>query len=78
MNDRIRQLAVQYDVPLWDLFVTTQKLTFEGIDANAHLTVPPDGITSFFMPPHLDYGMPVRNMEGLEVLLRLKKEVIKK
>ncbi len=78
MNDRIRQLATQYDVPLWDLFVATQPLTFEGIDANAHLTVPPDGLTSFFMDPHLDYGMPRRNLEGLEVLLRLKREVIKK
>jgi hypothetical protein len=57
--------------------VTTEKLPSQGIDVNAHLTLPPTGLTTFFMDEHLNYGMPRRNLEGLEVLLRLKKDVIK-
>lgn len=78
MNDHIRRLADEYDVPLWDLYATTRQLPFDGLDVNAHLTIPPNGLTTFFMDPHLDYGMPRRNLEALEVLYRIKKEVINK
>jgi hypothetical protein len=78
MNERIKLLATQYNVPLWDFFVTTNQLPNQGIDVNAHLTLPPTGLTTFFMDEHLNYGMPRRNLEGLEVLLRIKKEVMKK
>jgi hypothetical protein len=77
MNDRIRLLAAQYDVPLWDLIVTTDKLNSQGIDVNAHLTLPPNGLPTFLLGTNLDYGMVRRNLEALEVLHRLRKEVIK-
>jgi hypothetical protein len=79
MDDRIRQVAAEYDVPLWDLFVTTETLPDQGVQLNtAHLTMPPTGLTTFFIEPNLDYGMTQRNLEALEVLHRLMKEVIKK
>jgi hypothetical protein len=77
MNDIVRQLAAQYDVPLWDLFVTTEQLTNRGTDVNAHLTIPLNGLPTFFVDTNLDYGMTRRNLEALEVLHRLRKEAIK-
>jgi hypothetical protein len=77
MNDIIRKLAVQYDVPLWDLFLTTEQLPNRGTDANAHLTIPTNGLPTFFVDTNLDYGMTRRNLEALEVLHRLRKEAVK-
>jgi hypothetical protein len=77
MNDRIRLLASQYNVPLWDILVSVERLPNRGIDINGHLTLPPNGLETFFVGFNLDYGMVRRNIEGLEVLYRLKKEVIK-
>lgn len=77
MNDGIRLLAAQYDVPLWDLWVTTEKLPAWGVDVNAHLTLPPNGLPTFFVGTNMDYGMVRRNLEALEVLHRIKKETIK-
>ncbi len=36
-----------------------------------HLTIPPDGATTYFDANHLQYGMTVRNLESLEVLYEL-------
>lgn len=47
MNNQIRLLATQYDVPLWDLIVTTERLPAQGIDVNAHLTLPPQWVGDF-------------------------------
>lgn len=77
LNDRIRLVAAEYDVPLWDLFASTETLPNNGVEYDtAHLTLPPDGMTGMFVGPNLDYGMTRRNLEALEVLHRLMNEVI--
>ncbi len=71
MNQIDRDLAAQYDVPLWDLFHTTESLQNYGVGAANHLTIPPDSATTYFDANHLQYGMTHRNLESLEVLYEL-------
>ncbi|MBN1312846.1 MAG: hypothetical protein JXB30_15640 [Anaerolineae bacterium] len=77
MNDRVKLVAAEYDVPLWDVFETTNALPNNGVEYDtAHLTLPPDAMTGFFVEPNLQYGMTLRNLEALEVLHWLMNEVI--
>jgi hypothetical protein len=77
MNDRVKLVAAEYNVPLWDVFETTNALPNNGVEYDtAHLTLPPDALTGYFVEPNLQYGMTLRNLEALEVLHRLMNEVI--
>jgi hypothetical protein len=68
MNSILRKLAAEYDVPLWDMFATTATMPGFAVDYHNHLTIPPDGYTTFFDETHLAFGMTHRNLEALEVL----------
>jgi uncharacterized protein YraI len=78
MNDSIRLVAQTYDVPLWDLWVSTEKLYDHGVDHIFHLTLPtsPYGQTTHFNETTLQAGMTVRNLEALEILHILQTQVI--
>jgi hypothetical protein len=76
MNAIIRQLAAQYDIPLWDFYATTSALPNSGVK-DSHLTVPPVGATFFNDVDSLQYGMPQRNLEALEVLHDLINKVMR-
>jgi hypothetical protein len=80
VNDLIRQVAAQYQVPLWDLWLTTETLPHYGIDftgANSnHLNVPPDLQTGDLTGDHLLYGKNRRNLEALEILNILRTQVM--
>ena len=67
MNNIIRGLADEYNIPLWDFYATLSTLPDNGIDDTSHLTVPIDGGTTF-LGDDMNYGMTHRNLESLEVL----------
>src|SRR5205823_1728525 len=81
VNDLIRQVAKEYQVPLWDLWVTTETLPSYGIDFDGpnanHLNVPPDARTGDTTGDHLLYGKNRRNLEALEILNLLHKTILK-
>ncbi|MBN1310624.1 MAG: hypothetical protein JXB30_04325 [Anaerolineae bacterium] len=69
MNETIRLVAYQYNVPLWDLWETTKTLPDQGVDAgDNHLTIPPGDIVNRFTEMFLRYGTVRRNLEALQVL----------
>jgi uncharacterized protein YraI len=69
MNDSLRLIAMQYKIPLWDFYVTTDTLPNYGLgEDNNHVSIPADGRTTFFYPEYMNYGMVRRNLESLEVL----------
>jgi hypothetical protein len=69
MNDTLRLIATQYQIPLWDFYVTTEALPNFGMgEDNNHVSIPADGRTTFFYPGYMNYGMVRRNLESLEVL----------
>jgi hypothetical protein len=76
MNNIIRQLSAEYNIPLWDFYATLTTLPNYGVK-DSHLTVPPDGGTSFNNPESMSYGMTHRNLETLEVLHYLSTNVMK-
>lgn len=77
-NEIIRNLANKYQVPLWDLNVTTERLGFRGVcdECGDHLTLPPEFKVAYFMSPYMDYGATRRNLEALEVLHAMMFNVI--
>jgi len=77
MNETIRLVAYQYNVPLWDLWETTEPLPSYGVDAgDNHLTIPPGDIVNRFTDPFLQYGTVRRNLEALQVLNEILDKVI--
>lgn len=69
MNESIRLVAYQYNVPLWDIWETTEMLPNHGVSAgDNHLSIPPGDIVDHFTEPFLQYGTVRRNLEALQVL----------
>lgn len=70
MNNTIRKLSAEYQIPLWDLYETTSIMPSNGVDySTAHLSIPPDGSACNLSQPNLStYGTVRRNLEALEVL----------
>jgi hypothetical protein len=76
MNPLIRQVAADYNVPLWDLWATTEPLPSHGVNANYHLNWAPDDRTTYFLNPYFRYGETRRNLEALMVLHEILHKVI--
>jgi hypothetical protein len=69
MNESLRLVAQQYQIPLWDFWVTTEALPNYGLGPdNNHVSIPDDGRTTFFYPQYMSFGMVRRNLESLEIL----------
>lgn len=68
LNPINRRLAKEYDVPLWDFWVASQKLPNKGLAENKiHLTYSVD-IFHFDSPEALELGWTIRNLTGLQAL----------
>ena len=70
-NDVIRQLAIENNIPLIELYNATISLPNHGLTSdNVHLSSPPAGIqaTGSFDPVNLQYGYVMRNFVTLSVL----------
>ncbi len=65
-NTIIRQLAAEYDVPLWDFRIAVQALPNDGLmDDQVHLS---EGNPYFDEPNQLLSGWALRNLTGLQAL----------
>lgn len=68
-NAALRDLAAEYEIPLWDTFSALDALPDRGLSADGvHLNAPPDGRTTTFDAEHLTYGVTVRNLGALDAL----------
>ena len=77
INATIRQLAVEYDVPLLDLRMALATLPNLGLGPdNLHYNVPPDGHSAYFDEAHLQYGYTMRNLTALQALDALRQYVL--
>jgi hypothetical protein len=77
INDTIRRLALEYDVPLLDLRLAIDPLPNHGCNPDGfHYNTPPDGQSANFDADHLLYGFNVRNLTALEALDALRKYVL--
>jgi len=77
INDIIRRLALEYDVPLLDVRKAVEPLPNGGcVSDGFHYNSPPDGRTADFSGNHLEYGFNMRNLTALEVLDELRVDVI--
>ena len=77
MNEMIRRVAAEKQVPLWDFWQTTSQLPNQGVELNvSHLTVPSDFGSAVFTEERMHYGMIRRNLEALEVLHAVKHQAM--
>jgi hypothetical protein len=76
MNQVIRKVAWDMQVPLWDFAITSDSLGGRGVDpTNNHLTYP-NGPSSYLVDTYLNYGTVRRNLEALIVLHEILNKVM--
>jgi hypothetical protein len=76
-NEVIRQVARQYDVPLWDYHANMINLPNRGMSSDGlHPSAPPDGAAGRLSADSLQYGFTMRNLNALQVLDALWRFVI--
>jgi hypothetical protein len=74
INRIISQLAVEYDLPVWNFWRAVQLLPNHGLqDDLEHLTYYPN---SFSYPEAMQFAWPVRNLSALQLLDVLQKIVL--
>ncbi len=77
LNDVIRRLSQEYNVPLLDLRLVVEPLPNRGCVADGfHYNSPPDGRSADFTGDHLNYGYTVRNLTALQVLDAIRRLVM--
>jgi LysM repeat protein len=77
MNDIIKRLSREYNVPLLDLHQVTVKLPNGGFGSDGfHFNVPPDGRTAFFTGDHMNYGYTIRNLTALQMLDAVRRLIL--
>jgi hypothetical protein len=68
-NEIIRDLAIEYRIPLWDYWAPLQGLPDSGMGQDGvHPSVAPGGHYADFSEPYLQYGMVIRNLTALQAL----------
>lgn len=74
LNNIIRRLAYEYEIPLWDYWSALQDLPNKGLsDDGVH---PGWAVPADFKPYFLQYGMTVRNLTALQALDAVWRQVI--
>lgn len=69
INQVIRDLAKEYDIPLLDYWAAMQGLPNDGLRSDGvHPSHAPAGENADFTPENLQYGMPVRSLTALQAL----------
>lgn len=77
LNETIRTVAREYNVPLWDFWITAETLPGRGVDGSYHLTSPEAWWAMYLTPDFRDYGVVHYNLEALEVLDAVMHQVIR-
>lgn len=69
-NQIVAQVALDYDVPLINLWQALEPLENQGIDQveTTHMTAPENNAACYFLSDQLDYGFTVRNLVTLQTL----------
>jgi LysM repeat protein len=76
-NGYIRDLAHEYDIPVWDYWAALQGLPDDGLWSDGvHPSWAPNGHNADFTPEYLQYGMPVRALTALQALDAIWRMVI--
>jgi hypothetical protein len=68
INDTIRRVASENNVPLWDFWVTSEQLPNRGVTQDYHIADPAYPRATFFDADSLRMAVTRRNLEALEVL----------
>jgi uncharacterized protein YraI len=77
LNQVIIATARAYDVPLWNYWQAMVNLPNQGLGPDGvHPSTPEDGLNAYLDAGHLQYGFPVRNLTGLQVLYELWRQVL--
>jgi uncharacterized protein YgiM (DUF1202 family) len=77
INDIIRRLSREYDVPLLDLRQAISGLPNLGFNSDGfHYNTPSDGESCYFDAEHLKYGYTMRNLTALQMLDALRRQVV--
>ena len=76
LNDTVRTVAREFNVPLWDFWVTAETLPGHGVNASFHLSSPDAWWAVYLTPDLMEYGMVHYNLEALEVLDAIMHQVI--
>jgi hypothetical protein len=77
INATIARLSLEYEIPLWNFWRATRPLVDHGLGKDAvHLNSwSSTGFTDFTNPHSLEYGKEVRNLNALQVLDFLLREL---
>jgi hypothetical protein len=68
INDAIRQVAAENNIPLWDFWLTSEQLPNRGVTQDYHIADPAYTRSAFFDTDSLQMAVTRRNLEALEVL----------
>lgn len=78
LNGIITDLAIEYDVPLWDYHAALVGLPNDGLSSDGvHPSYLPTPGSTDFTPDNLQYGMTVRNLTALQALDAVWREAIR-
>lgn len=69
-NQIVVQIALDYDLPLINLWLALEELPNQGVDPDetTHLTTPADGAVCYFIGGNMQAGFNVRNLLTLQTL----------
>jgi len=66
INQAIAQIAAEYDVPLWNFWLSVQDIPEKGLEEDGfHIT---HGINDFSNPENLERAWPLRNLTALQAI----------
>jgi hypothetical protein len=68
INDVIRRVAAENNVPLWDFWVTSEQLSNRGVTQDYHIADPAYTRATYFDTESLQMAVTRRNLEALEIL----------
>jgi uncharacterized protein YgiM (DUF1202 family) len=77
INDIIRRLSREYDVPLLDLRQAVYGLPNHGFNPDGfHYNTPGDGKSCYFDSTHMQFGYTIRNLTALQMLDAIRRQVL--
>jgi hypothetical protein len=68
INDNIRRVAAENNIPLWDFWLTSEQLPNRGVTQDYHINDPNYTRSAFFDADSLQMTVTRRNLEALEIL----------
>ncbi len=76
INDVVRRVANENQIPLWDFWVTSEQLPNRGVTQDYHINDPNYTRSTYFDAESMNMAVTKRNLEALEILHALLTQVI--